>query len=506
MNLSMTTLLLTILIFTFCASASSVPEYASKYVVLSPGSIGTWDQAGVMQPSLLYEDGMYKMWYVGEDGLLTGVGYAVSLDGVQWTRLSANALEFTRVWTDSILHPCVLAVPGGGYTMWFSSDLIGGEIGSANSSDGTRWTDTRAVLQVGLTGAWDSGGVGEPTVVRTPSGYMMWFVGVDSSGGNASIGVATSSDGLVWNKYPFNPVLTPGQIPWVVDGLRRPGAIADSDGTYGLWFAVYEESSSRIAWASSSDGFSWFVIGAVLEKGANATADGDRTTDPAPLQGGGLWYSGFDGVTWRILLAVEATEPPTSIVTPATGLIALVAGAGLVGVGSYVTSDRFKYAFFAIPLALKKLLREKKLDQFVRGQIYQYIRENPGDNYSSIMAATGTSNGNLTHHLRILVKEDFIKVKKDGRRVYFYPKDVPIPHKLGIRFSPLQARMLEHISKDPDIRQVKLCKVLNEKKQTIAYNVWTLADAGVVTVNRVGRETFIRLSKEYKKEKEAEMT
>jgi len=51
--------------------------------VLSPGGEGEWDETGVWDPYVIYEDGLFKMWYGGGGGRKPNFGwaYAVSKDG-----------------------------------------------------------------------------------------------------------------------------------------------------------------------------------------------------------------------------------------------------------------------------------------------------------------------------------------------------------------------------------------------------------------------------------------
>jgi predicted GH43/DUF377 family glycosyl hydrolase len=56
--------------------------------VLRPGEAGEWDDGGVWEPYVIYEDGVFKMWYGGER---TGhksfqCGYAVSKDGTNFVK------------------------------------------------------------------------------------------------------------------------------------------------------------------------------------------------------------------------------------------------------------------------------------------------------------------------------------------------------------------------------------------------------------------------------------
>jgi len=354
------------------------------------------------------------------------------------------------------------------------------------------------VMQLDASLPWEEGGIGEPTVIRNPSGFWMWYVGVDASGENASIGLATSTDGLNWNKAASNPVLRPVAGEWYSGGVQSPAAVVLSDGTFVLWFNGTDGQSSRVGRMTSKDGVSWTAPELILDLGDKGTADGVQVGDPAPsgTDMDTLWYSGFDGVTWRILMAVPRQSfPQSSIVTSSTAAVAFTTGVTAVGAATFVTSDRFKYAFFGIPLAFGGV-REKNFDPFVRGQIYQYIRENPGDYYTSIMHATGASNGNLAHHLHVLVKTGFIVAAKDGRLVRFYPKDMPVLRGDGIRFSPFQYRMLERISKTPDISQTELAKALGVKKQTVAYNIWSLAESGIIEVRAIGNKTYLHMAKE----------
>jgi len=76
-----------------------------KGVVLKPGREGEWDALLVGRPSVLHEDGTFKMWYDGRKDLPPGapaegvpksptssrnVGYATSKDGIHWSKLQGN--------------------------------------------------------------------------------------------------------------------------------------------------------------------------------------------------------------------------------------------------------------------------------------------------------------------------------------------------------------------------------------------------------------------------------
>jgi predicted transcriptional regulator len=48
----------------------------------------------------------------------------------------------------------------------------------------------------------------------------------------------------------------------------------------------------------------------------------------------------------------------------------------------------------------------------------------------------------------------------------------------------------------PGINQTELAKMLALKKQTVAYNVWVLADDGVIEVRTIGNKTHLHIAKE----------
>ncbi len=58
--------------------------------VLDTGPAGSWESFKVGRPSVLYENGSFKMWYDGSDGSSRHVGYATSADGRDWSKYRDN--------------------------------------------------------------------------------------------------------------------------------------------------------------------------------------------------------------------------------------------------------------------------------------------------------------------------------------------------------------------------------------------------------------------------------
>ncbi len=211
--------------------------------VLTPGNPGDWDEEAVAQPCVLKSDGGYQMWFVGAmSGWTTRrIGYATSSDGVTWTKYDGNPvlhLGAPGSWEEiEVAAPWVL-YDNGTYKMWYTGqDSVGRyAIGYAISSDGINWTKYSGNPVVsGDVGTWDENGVFGSRVLFDGTVYRMWYIGKDSSGIDR-IGYATSPDGINWTKYSDNPVLDLGNNgAWDDDKVNWPTVILDG-GVYKMWY------------------------------------------------------------------------------------------------------------------------------------------------------------------------------------------------------------------------------------------------------------------------------
>ena len=103
----------------------------------------------------------------------------------------------------------------GIYRMWFSSLAFGygtrGCISTAISPDGQTWYtySKNPVLKFGSPGDFDDTFLLAASVICKDSLLMMYYTG-SRANGNRAIGLATSKDGIQWQKCPENPVVAPG--------------------------------------------------------------------------------------------------------------------------------------------------------------------------------------------------------------------------------------------------------------------------------------------------------
>jgi uncharacterized repeat protein (TIGR01451 family) len=280
-----------------------VTKHANNPIV-TVGADGSWDDDDVWGPVVLKEGDSYKMWYTGDDGSNPSqVGLATSADGIIWTKEAANPVltpGASGAWdAEGVTGPSVI-FEGGLYKMWYSgydSDGVA-RIGYATSSDGVAWTKSgdNPVLDVGASGSWEDEDVLGPTVIKEGGSYHMWYRGYD--GLTARIGHAASSDGVNWAKDSANPVLDigpPGDWDWLQ--IYSPNVVAYND-VHLLW---YSGETLPPAWqtgrALSSNGTDWTRGEMLIPEGAPGTFDSNSADYPSVIMDGAqfkIWYSGLD--------------------------------------------------------------------------------------------------------------------------------------------------------------------------------------------------------------------
>ena len=148
--------------------------------------------------------------------------------------------------------------------------------------------------------------------------------------------------------------------------------------------------------------------------------------------------------------------------------------------------------------------------KYQRGRIMGYLTANPGCHFRALMAAMQMSNGQCTHHIRILEKEEKIWRKKDGRLVRYYPltsdmnpyteeQELPVPP-LSPDPKSLQGKILTILDDDGLMgefpTQAVLAKRLDKSQQLISHHLRTLQKYGLVERRKMGMKNCYKLTRE----------
>jgi hypothetical protein len=186
--------------------------------------------------SVLREDGQLRMWFASTD-FPTGNGLHTlhatsSSDGNSWSPPSQPLLE-------DIYAPTIIREDGR-YKMWYI-DVAEDPwyVRYGESGDGFAWDrSNEPVLQ--LDQPWEAGRLFYPTVLKYQEHYFMWYgsyLGQDRQ--KTALGFAVSADGIAWTKNPQNPVFQPEPTnTWESHYTTSQSVIRYPDGSWRIWYAT----------------------------------------------------------------------------------------------------------------------------------------------------------------------------------------------------------------------------------------------------------------------------
>jgi predicted GH43/DUF377 family glycosyl hydrolase len=223
--------------------------------VLSPGAVGSWDAGGVSFPTVIKDGSTYKMWYTGMNAAdQRRVGYATSTDGINWTKYGTGAVLTVggaAAWDSAhVSMPNVVKVGENNFKMWYSGEN-GSEsgIGYATSTDGITWTKPVAAAVLPYLGYdWDATPYA-PKVIYDGKSYHMWYSGCNFSGSDCQIGYASSPDGTTWTRRQM--VLPLGGVGAFDRISADYGCVLQVGSTLRMFYSGYDSASYAIGSATA---------------------------------------------------------------------------------------------------------------------------------------------------------------------------------------------------------------------------------------------------------------
>lgn len=189
----------------------------------------------------LFHDGKYHMWYTGQARDSSKIGYAVSDDGVNFSRVTNVPVIIPGPDEGpSTMNPYVMwDNERSVYRMWYSA----GEtyepnvICYAESEDGIRWEKSglNPIFVHGEEGEWDQDRIGGCEVHIINGKYVLFYIGY-SDINTARIGCAMSDDGITgWKRLKANPIVQPDEGTWDCSACYKPTVAVGDDGIK-LWY------------------------------------------------------------------------------------------------------------------------------------------------------------------------------------------------------------------------------------------------------------------------------
>lgn len=197
-------------------------KYGSNPVI-DIGSEGRWDDGSVTTGPVIKIDTLYYMYYQGFS-YTTGqhsVGYAISSDGINWKRSANNRI---KVNNNYVYHASSVLKKDNKYFLYYDGfDPSTGmrAIFLASSTNGIDWISVQNQPVLKKTFGWEDNGVTFSTIIVDNGMYKTVYA--DNGYNTCNFGIATSADGIVWEKEPqmiFNYTMTSKK--WAAGGVVYP--------------------------------------------------------------------------------------------------------------------------------------------------------------------------------------------------------------------------------------------------------------------------------------------
>jgi predicted GH43/DUF377 family glycosyl hydrolase len=270
----------------------------------------------IYSPRVIYDQGTFKMWFTSiKDGENNrSISYAISGDGLSWSLGSSDPVIEPGTANDwdynHVLSGPVIKV-GDTYRMYYgnasdySNDWL---LGLATSTDGVHWEKYGTPILIPT--AQEGTRLGLGSIIKIDSLYYLYYH-ASVNGYGMCINLATSADGIQWTRYANNPILHATES-WEGSGIYHASVIYD-DGVYRMAFMSDGSAQSGFGFAVSTDGKTWtkdsnnpfFTPNMTTNDWANA-----QVAYASLVKVGSeyrLYYSGYDAIKndWMIGIAIK---------------------------------------------------------------------------------------------------------------------------------------------------------------------------------------------------------
>ena len=270
---------------------------------------------------VIFHDGKFHMFHNAFTGWPASVDvmYSVSDDGINWELAQAepvfegDEVEYAGV---ALLASSIMVLDDGTWAMYlyswddFSWPVSGSSIALATAPNPTGpWTALdEPILRPGSEGEWDDLAVRTPSVIRTVEGYEMFYGGFQR--GSASIGRATSADGLTWVKdndpdtteaplAESDPIFSGSGADWDWRNVYQPRVRQTDSGLVMLYTSASSIGGNTLNQEhglaySKNNGEDWIRSGTEMFKARDVKSQGQN-----------IWYTELEYALDRFFIFLE---------------------------------------------------------------------------------------------------------------------------------------------------------------------------------------------------------
>ena len=261
-----------------------------------------WD-VNVSQPLVMYDGVKYRMYYSSMTyGARGAIGYAESPDGLTWTRPFDGPMIFpsSNGWDSQCITPGGVIKDGNVwylYYMGFSDQYGTWHIGLATSTDGMSWTKRPQPVLMASGGAENQ--LVPTSVIKKNGVFYLYYTSRNYPVYTTC--VATSIDGINWQKSSLNPILS-ATLPWEGTKVSTASVIMDGDSLIMVYSSL-QGDKNYFGMATSVDGMTWVKKSTPVFSNLNTTNGWARTSiDYSRLVKAGnqlrVYYGGYNGNQW----------------------------------------------------------------------------------------------------------------------------------------------------------------------------------------------------------------
>ena len=170
------------------------------------------------------------------------IGLAISTDGVNWEKYPEPVLYAEDGWEFHLAPSCVIKNDGLYYLYYSEMNTPYLRISLATSIDGIHWNKNSSNPILVADKSWENTGVYYPTVYKQDDQFIMFYMNNSGTG----FGKATSTDGVNWTKDNKNPFFTVEDTHnnWANNKIAYPNFVRVND-KYRIYYSGYSDYDSQ---------------------------------------------------------------------------------------------------------------------------------------------------------------------------------------------------------------------------------------------------------------------